>query len=185
MTMRPMFDHVPGGWLAFELSILRRLQFRSVANPFAGEPDLDVYLKRWGARVSVNDSAQWAWVRGRARVENNTERLTEEDVELVLDDAYVPRHKLYNPSLRRWFGETDAWWFDNVRANAEKLAPAKRSLALDLGMAVGDYALSFDDDTRELRQPLSRAYKRLWDAAPAPFDNKQKNAASNRDARDF
>ena len=52
-------------------------------------------------------------------------------------------------------------------------------------MAVGDYALSFDDDTRELRQPLSRAFKRLWDSAPAPFDNKQKNTASNRDARDF
>ena len=178
-------DSLPVGWLAFELSVLRRLQFRSVADPFAGEASTLAYLKRWGARVAANDTAQWALERARARVENNGEFLTETDVEVVLEDAYVPRHRLYNPALRRWFGETDAWWFDNVRANAEKLADSKRSLALDLGMAVGDYALAFDDDTRELRQPLSRVFKRLWDATPVPFDNKQKNTASNRDARDF
>ncbi len=183
--MRNFSDSLPEGWLAFELGVLRRLKFRSVIDPFAGEGATLAYLKRWGARVAANDSARWALERARARVENNAETLSESDVEAVLEDAYVPRHRLYNPALRHWFGETDAWWFDNVRANAEKLEPAKRSLALDLGMAVGDYALAFDDDTRELRQPLSRAFQRLLDCAPAPFDNKQKNTASNRDARDF
>ena len=186
MSLRPMFEHAPGGWLAFELSILRRLQFRSVVNPFAGEPDLDVYLKRWGARVAVNDSAQWAWVRGLARVENNTERLTEEDVEVVLEDAYVPRHRLYNPSLRRWFGETDAWWFDNVRANADKLTDERRrALALHFGMMVGDYVHSFDEETRELRQPLSRVFRRLWESDAAPVNNNERNTSSNKDARVF
>lgn len=183
--MRNFSDSLPEGWLAFELSVLRRLQFRSVADPFAGEAATPAYLKRWGARVVANDPARWAFVRASARVENNSEVLSESEVESVLEDAYVPRHRLYNPALRRWFGETDAWWFDNVRAGAEKLDPSKRALALDLGMAVGDYALSFDDETRELRQPLSRVFRRLRDAAPAPFDNRQSNAASNRDAREF
>ena len=183
--MRNFSDSLPEGWLAFELSVLRRLEFRSVADPFSGEAATPAYLKRWGARVSANDAARWAFARAQARVENNGNVLTEDEVEQVLEDAYVPRHRLYNPALRRWFGETDAWWFDNVRANAEKLDPARRELALDLGMAVGDYALAFDEETRELRQPLSRVFKRLWDAAPAPFDNRQRNAASNRDARDF
>jgi hypothetical protein len=183
--LRNFSDSLPEGWLAFELSVLRRLQFRSVADPFAGEATTLAYLKRWGARVAANDTARWAYARAQARVENNGNVLTEEEVEVVLEDAYVPRHRLYNPALRRWFGETDAWWFDNVRDNVEKLAPARRELALDLGMAVGDYALCFDEETRELRQPLSRAFKRLWDAAPAPFDNGQRNTVSNRDARDF
>ncbi len=183
--MRNFSDSLPEGWLAFELSVLRRLQFRSVADPFAGEATTAAYLKRWGARVAANDPAQWAFTRARARVENNAGVLSESEVDEVLEDAYVPRHRLYNPSLRRWFGETDAWWFDNVRAAVEKLEPEQRALALDLGMAVGDYALSFDDETRELRQPLSRVFKRLWDAAPAPFDNRRRNAASNHDARDF
>ena len=45
------------GWLGFELSVLRRLKFRSVALPLAGEPNLGLYLKRWDARVAANDPA--------------------------------------------------------------------------------------------------------------------------------
>jgi hypothetical protein len=185
-TLSNFSEPLPEGWLAFELSVMRRLQFRSVADPLAGEGDTAAYLKRWGVRVAANDPAQWAWQRALARVENNTERLEEEDVQSILEEAYVPRHRLYNPALRRWFGETDAWWFDNVRDNIERLgSPAKRALALDLGMAVGDYALSFDEETGELRQPLSRVFRRLWESAPPPVANRHRNTATNKDARDF
>lgn len=174
------------GWLAFELSVLRRLKFRSVAIPFTGEPDLAVYLKRWGVAVAANDEARWAHTKAQAHVENNTEQLAELDVETVLEDAYVPRYKLNNPALTRWFAETDAWWFDNVRENAEKLeSPVARALALSFGMMTGDYALSFDEETRELRQPLSKIFYRLWQSAPAAVDNKRTNTSSNRQARDF
>ena len=186
MTTRHFYDHVPDGWLAFELSILRRLKFRSAANPFAGEPDLDVYLKRWQVSVAANDTARWAWTKALARVENNDARLTREEVDAVLEDVYVPRHRLHNPALRRWFNETDAWWFDNLRAAAEQVEDKiKRALVLALGLLVGDYALSFDDETRELRQPLSRVFLRLWTAEPSPIDNGQPNTASNLEARDF
>ncbi len=178
--------HTPAGWLAFELSVLRRLRFRSVVNPLAGEPDLDAALKRWDARVAVNDPSQWAWIKGIARVENNAERLTEEDVARLLEDVYVPGYRLRNPALSHWFGETDAWWFDNLRASAEQLAgDTKQALALALGMLVGDYALSFDAETRELRQPLSRVFRRLWETTPAPVNNNQRNVSANKDPRQF
>src|ERR1041385_9546463 len=126
------------GWLGFELSVLRRLTFRSAALPLAGEPDLGHYLKRWNVRVAANDPAQWAWTKSVAFVENNSEALSEDDVELVLADAYVPGNFFKNASLVSWFNETDAWWFDNVRSNIEKLeSQYKRALALALGMAVG------------------------------------------------
>jgi hypothetical protein len=177
---------IPAGWLAFELSVLRRLKFRSVAIPFVGEPDLPVYLKRWGARVAVNDPARWAHTKSVAMIENNTDRLRDEEVETVLEDAYVPRYKLDNPALRKWFNETDAWWFDNVRENAEKLdSPCGRALALTLGMMVGDYARSFDDETREFRQPLSQVFRRIWQTFPSPVNNSQRNTSANRDAREF
>ena len=186
MSLPRIFDHPPDGWLAFELSILRRLRFRSMVNPFAGESDLDAYVKRWGVRVSSNDIAQWAWMKSLARVENNSERLAAADVEAVLEDAYVPRYRLSNSSLRKWFNETDAWWFDNVHENAQKLgSPIKRALALHLGLMVGDYALSFDEETRELRQPLSRVFSRLSDAEGPPVDNAQANKSTNKEARDF
>ncbi|HEY9284874.1 MAG TPA: hypothetical protein VIP46_15560 [Pyrinomonadaceae bacterium] len=179
-------EQTPAGWLAFELSVLRRLSFRTAVSPACAEPDVEAYLKRWGVRVSVNAVARWAWVRAVARVENNLERLTREDLELLLEDVYVPGHRLRNDALARRFGEAHAWWFDNFRANADRLAnDTKRALALDLGLMVGDYALSFDDETRELRQPLSRALLRLAEARPAPFDNRQRNAVKQEDAQRF
>lgn len=177
---------VPNGWLAFELSVLRRLKFRSAAIAFAGEPDLGVYLKNWGVRVVANDIARWSALKAKAYIENNVEQLTETDVEAALADAYVPRYKLQNPSLRRWFNETDAWWFDNVRQNAEEITSLiARALLLSVGMAVGDYVLSFDEETRELRQPLSQIFRRVWQAQAAPIDNHQHNESFNGDARRF
>ncbi len=164
------------GWLGFELSVLRRLKFRSVALPLAGEPNLGHYLKRWDVRVAANDPAQWAWTKSQAFIENNCDTLTEDDVQVILDDAYVPRNYFRNPTLLTWFNETDAWWFDNVRANAERLSsPYKRALALALGMSVGDYVFSFNLDTRDLRQPLSlsNVFRRLWHTAMPPVNNQR------------
>jgi hypothetical protein len=175
-------------WLGFELSVLRRLKFRSIALPLSGEPHLGQYLKRWGARVSANDSAQWAWTKAAAFIENNTEALTEEDLDAILADAYVPGSYFHNPTLLSWFNETDAWWFDNVRANAERLAsPYKRALALALGMAVADYVFSFNLETRDLRQPLSltNVFRRLWRTTAPPLDNQQRNSSSNLGVRSF
>src|SRR5258706_131516 len=176
------------GWLGFELSVLRRLKFRSVALPLAGEPNLGLYLKRWNTRVAANDPAQWAWTKSQAFIENNCETLTEPDLDLLLDDAYVPRNYFRNPTLLTWFNETDAWWFDNLRANADRLpSPYKRALALALGMAVGDYVFSFNLDTRDLRQPLSLSsvFRRVWHPALPPFYNPRKNTSSNQSPRRF
>jgi hypothetical protein len=176
------------GWLGFELSVLRRLKFHSVALPFTGEPGLGLYLKHWTVRVAANDRSQWAWTKATALIENNSVSLSEADLEILLDDAYVPRAEFRNPSLLHWFNETDAWWFDNVRENAELLgSPIKRACALSLGMMVGDYVMSFDAGTAGLRQPLSLSmvFRRLQTAAPVLVDNLQRNQSTNQEAKDF
>jgi hypothetical protein len=184
-----IFDHaysVPTRWLAFDLSVLRRLKFKSIAIPFAGEPDLGVHLKRWGVCVATSDAAQWAWIRSIARIENNTDQLTEEELNIVLEDAYVPGYKLRNPALRHWFTETDSWWFDNVRENAEKLNNLiKRAIALSIGIGVGDYVRSFDEETREYRQPLSKVFRKIWESEVAPFNNGLNNTSDNLEAKEF
>ena len=175
-------------WLGFELSVLRRLKFRSVALALAGEPQLGQYLKRLDVRVASNDPAHWAWTKSLAFVENNSETLTEEDVEIVLADAYVPRSYFRNPALLSWFNETDAWWFDNVRANADRLdSPYKRALGLALAMGVADYVFSFNLETRDLRQPLSltNVFRRLWRSLSPPVNNRQKNRSTNQAVRSF
>jgi len=176
------------GWLNFELSVLRRLKFSSIAIPFTGEPELGLQLKHWQVRIAANDLMTWPFIKATALVENNSYRLSDEDLETVVEDAYVPRDRLDNPSLLNWFNPTDAWWFDTVRFNAERLdAPYKRALALTLGMMVGDYVLSFDEKSRHLREPasLSRVFRRLAELLPYPFDNSMRSKASNQDVRAF
>ena len=178
----------PNGWLAFELGVLRRLKFSSIALPFTGEPDLCVHLKRWKVRVAANDPMLWAFTKATALVENYSERLTEHEIEAVLDDAYVPRDRLDNPALLKWFNEADACWFDNLRFNAETFeSPHKRALALTLGMMAGDYVLSFDEETRQLREPfsLSRVFRQMAEIIPYPPDNSLRDKCTNQDVRDF
>ena len=178
----------PNGWLNFELSVLRRLQFSSIALPFTGEPNFGVQLKRWSVRVTANDPMIWAHIKATALIENDSERLTEADLEAIVEDAYVPRERLDNPALLNWFNETDAWWFDNVRFNAERLDNQyKRALALTLGMMVGDYVLSFTVESRHLREPfsLSRVLRQFAESLPLHYDHSLRSKATNQDVRAF
>lgn len=177
----------PNGWLAFELGVLRRLKFASVALPFTGEPELSIQLKNWRVRVAANDPMMWSYTKALALVENNTEQLNEDDLFALLDDAYVPRDKVSNAALLKWFNETDAWWFDNLRFNAEQLEPYKRALALTAGMMTGDYVLSFNEQTRTLRQPFSLpdVFRRMLECLPEPMDNSMRNQSTNQDVRNF
>ena len=173
-------------WLAFEINVLRRLKFESVALPFTGEPNLGAYLKRSNARVLANDFLPSLYAKSLAQIQNNSEKLTEAEVGQILEDVYVPHYRLQNPALRNWFNETDAWWFDNVRRNIEQVSsPLKKAVALNIGMNTGDYALSFTEETRELRQPLSQVFKRLWSVHPEPVNNGQNNNCANKNANDF
>src|ERR1043165_1166100 len=175
------------GWLAFELGVLRRLKFTLVALPFPGEPELSVRLKNWRVRVATNDPMMWSYTKSLALVENNTEQLNEDDLFALIDDAYVPRDRRSNAALLKWFNETDAWWFDNLRFNAEQLETYKRALALTAGMMTGDYVLSFNEQTRALRQPfaLPDVFRRLVDCLPEPLDNSLHNQSTNEDVRNF
>jgi len=175
------------GWLAFELGVLRRLDFMSVALPFTGEPDLAVHMKRWKVRIAANDPMLWSYTKALAMIENHGETLDDADFDALLDDAYVPYEKLNNPTLLKWFNETDAWWFDNLHFNAERLSPYKRALALTIGMMTGDYVLSFNEATRALRKPLSLSdtFRRLAACLPESPDNGMRNQSTNQDVRSF
>jgi hypothetical protein len=174
------------GWLAFELNVLRRLKFSSISLPFTGDSPLGPYLKRWDVKVAANDLMHWSWTKAIAAIQNNNEKFTEEQVELVLHNVYVPGYKLANPALKGWFGETDAWWFDNLRRNINQIdSPMAHAIALTIGMAVGDYALSFNETNRELRQPLSDVFRRIRSTLPGPFDNRSANSCTNKPANAF
>lgn len=177
---------VPKSWLAFDLNVLRRLKFSTAALPFTDSGSLGAYLKRWQVRVAANDPLQSAWTRGNVHIANNRQRLSAAEVNVVLEDAYVPGYRYQNPGLTVWFNETDSWWFDNVRRNIDKLsAPMSRAIAASIVFAAGDYVLSFKEETRELRQPLSNVFRRLWSVQPEPFENQETNTCDNKNVDSF
>lgn len=184
--MQTNSTNTPRSWLAFELNVLRRMEFNSVAIPFTVKSALGKYLKHWDVKVLANNLLQSDYTFARANIENNSEKLSEEDIEIILEDIYVPHYQLKNSALRNWFSETDSWWFDNIRTNIETISsPIKQAAALSFAMNVGDYVLSFDEETRELRQPLSNVYRRFWDVADSPFNNGQNNICQNKRANEF
>jgi hypothetical protein len=147
--------------LGFQASVLRQIEFRSISIPFWNDARLDLYLKAWAKVIFANDPRAWASTVARARVQAGAP-ITEEVITHVLHDVYVPGARLANPDLRRWFSETDAWWMDNLRRNIDGLEDQlARAQAMTLGLQTGDYALSFDDETRELRRPLTTVFWRL------------------------
>jgi hypothetical protein len=173
-------------WLGFELSVLRRLKFASVAFPFAGQPDLEWYLKFWGKQILDNDLCQWAWWSSRALVENQGDKLTEEAVALVLENAYVPRRRLHNPALAQGLSELDAVWFDNVWQNIQSLENEhQRALAYAHALAVADYVFSFTPETAELRRPLSQVFLSNWRNQRKLVNNGQRNYSRNQEAHEF
>lgn len=174
------------GWLAFEINVLRRSKFQSIALPFGGETNLGIYLKRLNARIFANGFLQADYIRAVADIQNNNETLSDEDLNSILEDAYVPRYERQNQALVEWFGETDSWWFENVRQNIEKIeSPVKKAIALKIALETGDYFLSFCFETRKLRQPLSTVYRRLHSIHAAPFDNSQNNVCQTKSPVDF
>jgi hypothetical protein len=171
--------------LGFEASVLSQIEFRSIAMPFSGWAKLAIYLKMWGKLILANDQRAWAAAATHAIVQAR-EPLAEEHITRALHDVYVPGPRLRNAGLRRWFSETDAWWMDNLRRNIESLEDeSMRAQALSIGMQTGDYALSFDDETRDLRLPLTTVFWRLAGRAVSSPVTNPHNQSFNLPVEEF
>ncbi|MEW6212641.1 MAG: HD domain-containing phosphohydrolase [Acidobacteriota bacterium] len=147
--------------LGFQASVLRQIEFRSIAVGLCGWARMEWYLKAWNKLIFSNDPRAWAASVSRAMIEARAP-MPEDQVAALLSDVYIPGNRLMNAGLLRWFSETDAWWMDNLRRNIESIEDEMvRAQAIYLGLQVGDYALSFDDRTRDLRRPLATVFWRL------------------------
>jgi HD domain len=170
--------------LGFDASVLRQIDFKSIAVALSGGSRLDWYLRAWGKTVYSNDPRQWAAALTRATIEGE-ESLNDEHLAALLQDVYVPGVALLNAALRRWFAETDAWWLDNLRRNTETLPESLQARALALGIKTGDYALSFSKHTRELKRPLTTVFLELNSRLIALPPRNPKSRAFNLPVDDF
>jgi hypothetical protein len=177
------------GLTAFEVAVLREVNFASLAIPFGGDGRLAWRLKMLGKRVFTNDIQQSKTCRAIAAAENNGLTLNAALLDTLLaaahDAAEDPDFPI-NGGLLRWFAPSEARWLEGFRQAA--LAMPERivqALAMSLGLRLGDYRLAFDETARELRRPLEDVAIELSPRLNLAVDNRQANAASNLDARQF
>jgi hypothetical protein len=184
--MRAATEPLIRRWLGFELNILRRLKFSTIAIPFAGSPDLDWYLKFWGKQVYSNDICKWAAAMSRAYVENRNILLSEEDVAMLMNEAAAPHGQPGYQLIDDRLSEADAIWLSNLRPAIGKLhTPYRQALAVSHALRVGEYALSFQPHTSHLRRPLSDVFLQFWRSQRQVFDNGKDNRSFNLDASYF
>jgi len=171
-----------GSLLGFQVSVLRQMDFRCVALPICGSGDLAWYFAALGKQVLSNDPRPWAALAGRAAIDSQA--LDDEQVLRILQDTYIPGARMSNPELRRWFGEADAWWLDNLHSKAMADA-AIQDQVLMLGMRAGDYALSFTNSTSELKRPLTVIFRELAAGSLGRLASHPYNRAYNRPIQEF
>ena len=170
-------------WIGFELSVLRRLKFDSIAIPFSGRPDLEWHLNFWGKQVVTNDICRWPWYESRALFEAKAYRV---DLAELLQGVDEPGLYLNNPALRNWMTLNDARWFDRLWQNIQEIEIESRRLAaIRSALELGDYVFSFKARTQSLRRPLSEVFEELWQAEKPWPEKGRRHYAGNHDAHDF
>lgn len=117
--------------LPFILKHLAKLNFNTVLDAFSGSGCVGYALKQTGVQVYSNDFLTFCFHIARATVENNSVRLSNDDIEkLVLPNSEAQTF-VQDTYRDLFFDQTDCEFLDNLWANIERLdSPLKASLAL-------------------------------------------------------
>jgi DNA adenine methylase len=117
--------------LPFIMKHLSKLKFNSALDAFSGTGCVGYAMKRAGARVYANDFLNFCFQISRATIENNSTKLSEEDVsKLMRSNSSAPTF-VRDTYKHLFFDETDCEFLDNLWANIQELqSPLKISLAL-------------------------------------------------------
>jgi len=117
--------------LPFILDHVSKLKFKNTLDAFSGSGCVAYALKRLGVRVDANDFLRFAFHIARATIENNSTKLTEQDIEKLLRPNRKARAFIQETFGGLYFNEEDNAFLDNLWANIQELAgPYKQSLAL-------------------------------------------------------
>jgi DNA adenine methylase len=117
--------------LPFILKHLAKLKFSSALDAFSGSGCVGYAIKQTGARVYANDFLNFCFQIARATVENNSTKLSEDDVsKLVRPNSSAPTF-VRDTYKDLFFNEADCEFLDSLWANIQELqSPLKVSLAL-------------------------------------------------------
>lgn len=175
------------------------------ADAFAGSQSVAFFFKQLGFRVFTNDFMNYSHQIGMALVENKSEKLSDDDLNILFSENKNPAQfyimeKLFSDVF---FIRDEARMLDAFRSNTELLSPMKKSLALaimdrtltrkiTMGHFAHTRALSYASNPQRIKRnkSLIRPIQEMFlELVPqynnAVFDNGQENKSYQCDAIDF
>ena len=112
---------------------IKHLQFESALDVFGGTGSVSILLKYHGKKVYFNDILRANQLNGIALVQNDSEIVTDEELEYVLDEREGRRSPSLIESEFRdmYFTDEENRWLDMVVARIQSIRPiAKRALLM-------------------------------------------------------
>lgn len=117
--------------LPFIASKIKHLRFETALDAFSGSGCVAYMLKQAGVKVLTNDILRFAYHISHAAIENNSTRLTDEDMALLLRKNGDKPRFIRDTFKNLYFNYEDCKFLDNLWKNISVLkSPLKRSIAL-------------------------------------------------------
>jgi len=183
--------------LPFILKHLAKLKFNSALDAFSGSGCVGYAIKQTGARVYANDFLNFCFQTARATIENNSTKLSEDDVsKLVRPNTAAPTF-VRDTYKDLFFTEIDCAFLDNLWANIQELdSPLRVSLALAAASRAcmkkrprGMFTFTGIkgwDERKDLKLSMREQFLIAVNALnSAVFSNGQQNKAFNSDVFDL
>lgn len=117
--------------LEFIWDTVRPLKFHSVLDAFSGSSCVAQMFKAHGKQVITNDHLEYAYHLATATVANSSERLSDEEIRLLLQPNRRRRRFIQRTFKGMYFSDDENMFLDNVSANIRLLeSPVKQSMAV-------------------------------------------------------
>ena len=105
---------------------------KTVMDAFAGSQSVSYYMKQRGFKVYTNDFMRYSDEIGKSLIENDSETLLKEDIEILFDNNQdTNKYNLMSTTFTNvFFNQEDATFLDSFRSNIDRLKGFKKNLAL-------------------------------------------------------
>lgn len=173
--------------------VASQFEFNTVADLFSGSGVVGYMFKSYGKQVISNDYMAMSATNARAMIGNNTVRLDDTDIAVLLSGG-EPENLFVSETFKGlYFTDEENRFIDTVRSNIKKLRNAvKRDIAMAALMRAcmkkrprGIFTYTghrYDDGRKDLKMSLAEQFVSAIHAInQAVFDNGQKNASYHGD----
>lgn len=117
--------------LQFIWNSVQPLEFQTVLDAFSGSSCVAQMFKARGKQVITNDHLEYAYHLANATVANGSERLSDDEIQLLLKPNRRRRQFIQRTFRGMYFSDSENMFLDNVSANIRLLnSPLKRSIAI-------------------------------------------------------